>query len=132
MPKASSELNSQYYEPVAIGPVAQADLTAALSAPATIAASGNWKSGVISADGYKAMAVGVTLSQAGNLKLTRYIDAAGTVQVTTPATQALTAGTAAVITITDGLPFQSFQIEIDNSGASQANVSGFACLLNAQ
>jgi hypothetical protein len=132
MPKVGSELSSQYFEPVAIGPVAQVDMSAALGAPATIAASSSWVSGVIPADGYKAIALAVTLSNAGTLKLTRYLDTAGTIAQGAAQTQALTAATPGNLNVNDGAPFQSFKVEIDNSGASVANVSGFACLLNAQ
>ncbi len=135
MPRVSNELNEQYYEPVCIGPIAQVDLSNSVTlgaAPATIAASGSWNSNVAITDGYKAIAAGVTSSQAGTLSVQRYLDTAGLVAQGAPVSVALSAGVAAVVNCMDGVPCQSFKVTITNSSGSVANITNFACLLNAQ
>lgn len=134
MPIVSNELNAQYWEPVAQGPVAQADITqwAGLPPlPATIAASGNYTSNVVISDGFKVIGVGVTSSQAGSISIQRYLDRAGLVTQGAPITAAITAATPAVANVADGLPFQSFKITISNTGGSVATISNVAVLLNA-
>ena len=134
MPQVSNELGTQYWEPVGTGPVAQADISAWTGLPppgATIAASSTYTSNVIVADGFKAIGIGVTSSQAGTITIQRYLDRAGNVPVGAPITAALTAATAQWCTSNDGVPFQSFKFSISNSGTSAANVSNFACVLNA-
>lgn len=73
MPYVSPERNASYWEPTCIGPIAQLDLSALSTVtgaiPATIAASGSFTSNLISADGFKALAAGVQLSQAGTIKI---------------------------------------------------------------
>jgi hypothetical protein len=135
MPQVSSELNAQYYEPVATGPVAQCDISAWAGLnpppPASIAASGNWTSGIIVADGYKAIAVGVLSSQAGAISIQRYLDRAGNVPQGPAISATITAAAAQVCNANDGAPFQSFKITITNTGTVAATLSNFACLLNA-
>lgn len=124
------------YVPHATGPIQQADLVAIAHAipsgapPASIAGSGNWKSGVIYANGYSKLTTAVTLSQAGTLKVTRYLDALGTI-VRDVTSQTLVASTQMIIDLIDGKPFQAFQVEIDNTSGSSGAVSGFSLLLTA-
>ena len=136
MPRVSNELDSQYWEPVATGPIAQADLTGSNTlgtAPSSIAASGTWTSNLLPTDGFKVIAVGVTSSQAGVLSVQRYLDTAGLVAQGPPITQAITAATPAVVNANDNAPAQSFKITITNTnGSSAATITNFACLLNAQ
>ncbi len=132
MPQASNQGVTQYYEPVAIGPVAQTLPVPPTPVPATIAAGATWDSGLINADGYKAIAVGVTLDQAGSLKLLRFIDGGGVVAQGAASTQALAAGAPGVLNVNDNLPFQSFRVQIQNSSAAVAHPGNFALLLNAQ
>jgi hypothetical protein len=134
MPQVSNELGSQYWEPVATGPVAQCDVSAWPGTPvppATIAAGGNFTSNVIVSDGFKAIAVGVLSSQAGAISIQRYLDRAGLVQQGAPISAVISAGVAQVCNSNDGLPFQSFKFVITNTGSAVANLSNFACLLNA-
>jgi hypothetical protein len=134
MPRVSNEINTQYWEPVAQGPIAQADLSTAgeLALPATIAASGNYTSPVLPADGFKMIAAAVTSTQNGQISIQRYIDAAGQVAQGAPLSTAITGGTPAVVNAgADNLPFQSFMLKITNTGASTATLSNFALLLNA-
>lgn len=134
MPQVSTELNTQYWEPVAAGPVAQADISAWSglgTVPTTIAAAGSWVSNVAPSDGFKAIAVAVLSSQAGAVSIQRYVDKAGTLPQGAPVSAAITAATPQVCNSNDGLPFQSFKITITNTGTSAANLTGFACLLNA-
>ena len=135
MPQISSELNSQYWEPVATGPVAQADISAWSGVggpPATIAAGANFTSPTIIADGFKLIAAAVTSTQAGAISVQRYIDRAGTIAQGAAVSTAITGGTPAVVNVgSDNLPFQSFVLKITNTGASTATISGFALLLNA-
>ena len=134
MPQVSNELNNQYWEPVGTGPVAQADISAWLGTPpppAAIAAAGSYASNLIVSDGFKAIAVGVLSSQNGAISIQRYLDRAGNVPQGPPISATITGGTAQVCNSNDGLPFQSFRLTITNTGASAANISNFACLLNA-
>jgi hypothetical protein len=135
MPQVSNELNNQYWEPFANGPVAQTDISAWTGLnpvpPATIAAAGNWTSAVIVADGFKAIGIGVLSTQAGAITIQRYLDRAGLVPVGSLLSAAITGGTAQSLTVNDGVPFQSFKASITNTGASPANISNFCCLLNA-
>ena len=137
MPIVSTELESQYWEPVGNGPVALVDLSAwpglSPSGPpgATIAASSSYQSGVIPSNGFKAIGIGVTLNQAGSITIQRFLDAAGNVPVGAPITAAITASTAQWATVNDGTPFRSFKFQISNSGTSAANISNFGCLLSA-
>jgi hypothetical protein len=136
VPFVSSEQNTQYYEPVAIGPVAQADMSSSPqlgAVPTTIAASGNWTSPVISSDGFKIVAAGVQLSvTGGSIQINRYVDKAGLVPVPgTVTATALTTTAGSYVTPNDGAPFQSFTVKI-TAPASAVNVSNFVLLLNAQ
>jgi hypothetical protein len=130
MSRLVTELESQYWEPVAQGPVAQADLSALLGVPATILTTVTWTSPVIYADGFKSIAAAVTLTQAGTIQVLPFIDAAGTIPQTAPVATVLAANVSNVNNMTSGLPFQSFQVAIHNTSGSTATVSGFACLLN--
>lgn len=131
MPRVSTELTSQYWEPVANGPVAQADLTVSAAIPASVAAGTPWKSPVLYADGFKLIAVGATLAQAGTISVQRYLDAAGTVPQGPAVSATLAANTAGVVNVVDGVPFQSFTVTITNTGSGSAALTAFAVLLNA-
>jgi hypothetical protein len=131
------ELAAQYWEPVAQGPVAQADLStwAGLSAAgppaATLGAAGTYQSGVIPAPGWKGIAIGVKSSQTGAITIQRFMDKAGLVPVGAPITASLVANTANWVNVDDGVPYQSFSFSITNTGGATANLSNFCCLLNA-
>lgn len=134
MPQSSTELNTQYYEPVANGPVAQADISSWAgigTVPTTIAASGNFTSNVIYADGYKVVACAALSSQVGAITIQRYVDKAGTLPQGAAISATITGGTAQVANANDGLPFQSFKVAITNTSGSVANLTGFCLLLNA-
>jgi hypothetical protein len=134
MPQVSNELGSQYWEPVATGPVAQCDISAWPGTPvppAQIAAQSSFTSNVIVSDGFKAIAVGVLSTKAGSISIQRYLDRAGLVPQGAPITAAITAATAQVCNSNDGLPFQSFKFTIANTESAVANLTNFACLLNA-
>lgn len=104
----------------------------AIGMTGTIGAGGTLTSAVFPTFGCENFALGVTLSQAGTLSLTRYIDAAGTVANGAAVTQALTAATAGVVNINDGRAAQSARLSIINSGGVAATVSGFAGLMQAK
>ena len=133
MPLVSNELGSQYYEPFANGPNAQVDLSAwqYVQPSGTIAAAGNFTSGVLPGDGFRYISVGLTSSQNGSLQIQRYLDAAGTVAQGAAVTQTLTAATAAVLNVNDGLIFRSFTIKITNTGGSPATITNFAFLMSS-
>lgn len=122
--------NTGFLDIRSVGPVAQA-IPVIDPLPTTIAAGGQWQSAILPADGFKALAVGVTSSQAGDLSVQRFIDTAGAVLQGTSTTQPLTAGAAGTVSIADGAPFASFQITITNTGSLAATVTNFATLLNA-
>ncbi len=136
MPLVSNELLSQYWEPVATGPRAVADVSAmsviaGLLATGAVPATGNWTSSAIPADGFVNVSIGLTSSQAGLIVFQRYLDQAGTIAQGAPITVALAAGVAAVLNATDQLIFRSFTLEVTNSGGSAATITNFAFLLMA-
>lgn len=131
------ELNTQYWEPVAQGPIAQVDLSASTIISAnpptvgTIPASGNYTSNVIPSDGFKSIGVGCTSSQVGAITIQRYLDKAGLVPVGALISAALVAATPQWATINDGLPFQSFKVSITNTGGGAATITNFGLLMGA-
>jgi len=139
MPLVSPERSSQYWEPVAGGPVAQADYSTAIyaSPQGTIPLSSNFTSALIPADGFKFITVAATSTQAGAINIQTYVDAAGTIKqtpATVPtATAVLTAATPQVLNYNGSLfPFQSFTVQITNSsGTTAATVTGYELLLTA-
>lgn len=128
MSQAGSESNTAYVTPRGVGPVLQNNPTPPTPAPATIAAAGTWVSGVIPSDGYKALAVGATLSQAGSISIQRYLDVAGLIPVGAPITAALVASTPNAATVNDGVAYAAFQITITNSGGSTGNLTNVGIL----
>lgn len=143
MPNTGTEATGQYWEPFAVGPVAQVDLVSsdpgllnpgagnALPTIGTISAAGNWTSAVVYADGFKAIGVGAKSTQTGAINIQRYLDRAGLVPIGAVLTAALLANTAQWLSANDGVPFQSFTIQITNTGGSAATVTNFAALLSA-
>jgi hypothetical protein len=100
--------------------------------PATIAASGNVTSNLIYSDGMQVAAIGVTSSQTGVITVQRYLDDAGTAKQGAALTANLTAATAQVLNITDGVAFASFTVNISNTGGSTANLTNLAILLQGK
>ncbi len=93
------------------GPLAQVFLTAAqlgLTVPGT--------SPLILSGGYPKLAICATNSVSGSISIQRYIDQSGTIPQGAPLTLALTAATAGVLNVTDGVPFQSFTVTISGAG----------------
>lgn len=100
--------------------------------PATIAASGNWNSGAISASGLNAIAATAKLTQTGQLVLQRYIDAAGTIPIGSDETVAMTANTLTSAYIAnDGVPFASFSVQVNNTSGSTGTLSMVGILATA-
>ena len=115
-----------------VGSAAQILLTpAAIGLGTSIAASGSNLSGIISTNGYKAFAFGVTSSQAGTVSIQRYLDAAATIPQGAPLTTSLTAATPAVVNATDGVPFQSAIVTVTNSGTVAATLTNTGLLLQS-
>lgn len=142
MPLVGTEATGQYWEPVSNGPVAQVAFISdpnsdkALFGPTLpttgqIAAGNNWLSIPVIADGFKAIAVGAKSTQVGAINIQRYLDRAGQVPVGAVITAALVANTAQWATVNDGIPFQSFTVQITNTSGSPATVTNFEVLLNA-
>ena len=135
MPLVSNESESQYWEPMARGPVAQLDLTARL--PATVAATGNFTA-LYNGDGYGQITLGLTSSQAGLVTIQRYLDIAGTIlnpsAAFTPV--AIVVATPLIVnvgqTAVDNLAYRSFKIIITNSSGTIANLTAVALVLLAQ
>ena len=99
--------------------------------PATIAKSASYTSGIIACQGYNAIAVSANIDQAGSLSLQRYIDAAGTIPIGTPITQALTSTVLGTVFANDGQPWSSFQVTVTNSsGSTAANLTQFEILIS--
>ena len=131
MPWADLEQNGGFIEPFAVGPVMQAVPVPQNAPPGTIAAAGTFDLGLMNSDGYKVLAVGATLSNAGSIVVQRYIDPNGTVPQGAAVTGALVATTAAILNINDGLPFATFDVKIVNGGSTGATLTNFGMLLNA-
>lgn len=127
----STNSSAEYFVPQAVGPCIQVFPVLPVALPASIAAAASWQSGIINGDGFPKIVCGVTLSQAGTLSIQRYIDQAGLVPVGVPTSVTLVAGTSNAVTITDGIPFGSFQVTIANTGGAAATPSAFALLVNA-
>ena len=90
---------------------------------------GNILSPVIPAPGWQKGAVGLTSTQAGQISVQRYIDAAGTVPVGAPLTAALVATVANWVSWQDGVPYGSFRITVTNTGGAPATLTNVAVLL---
>ena len=134
MPKGSTELGTEYWQPSTTGPVIQTDLTTWAGTPpvpSTIAAAGNYTSNVIYADGFRTLAAAVTSSQAGAISIQRYLDLAGLVPQGPAISASLVAATPQVVNVSDGLAFQSFKVTITNTGGSTANITNFGLLMNS-
>ena len=133
MPK-STNYGEQPGLEVAIGPVVQQPVPSGVHGLAgTIAASGSTVSNLLFADGYKALAVGATSTQNGQISVQRYLDDAGQVAQGAPVTSPLTANTPGVVNITDGQPFSAYKVTITNSsGSTAATLSNVAILQQAQ
>lgn len=130
MPRVSSQTTSGYWEPEAVGPVAQCDYSSLV--PGTLAGGGSFDTGIIYADGFKAIAIGVLMSQAGTLSIQRFLDAAGKIPQGAVVTQAVTANAPAVLNVNDNLPFNYVQVKIINGAAGAvATLAAAAILLNA-
>ncbi len=102
---------SDTHLPVDLGPVLQAYYTAAelgLTAPGT--------SPLIQSNGYPNISVTATNSVAGTLVVQRYFDAAGTIPQGAAISVSLSAGVAGVLNSNDGVPFQSFTVQITGAG----------------
>lgn len=98
----------------------------------TIGAGGTLTSLLFPTFGCKALAFGGTLSQAGTLVLSRFIDQAGSISAAPDITVNLAVATPGVMIVNDGLPVQTAKIKFVNAGGSAANLTGFAGLLQAQ
>ncbi|WP_293857239.1 hypothetical protein [uncultured Alsobacter sp.] len=130
MPFVSSQQLSGFWEPGAYGPVVQC-YPAAVAPGASIPASSSYDSGILCADGFKAIGAAIKMNQAGTLTITRYLDAAGALPQGAPSSVAITANTQATLNITDNLPFAYFRVQIANSAGSVATIANFAFLMNA-
>lgn len=118
--------------PFAVGPVLQFYPTPPTPFPATIAISDTWQSGIINADGFKAISVGVTSTQAGTLTIQRYVDQDGQVPVGAAITASIAASTPQWADVNDGVAFGSFQVSVSNgSGSAVATVSNISILQSA-
>lgn len=135
MPLVSPERSAQYWEPVAGGPVAQADLSSATyaSPQGTVPTTTPWyTSSVINADGFKFITVAATSSQAGAINVQLYVDATGTIKQGAVQTVAVLAATPVVLNVNASTtPFQSFTVQITNTGGSPANITNYALLMTA-
>lgn len=122
MSLVSTNLNAN--TPVDMGAVLQCALApSAIGLGLSILASGNVQSNVIINNGFKNFTFALTSSQNGSVSIQRYADQAGTIPVSTAITATLTANTANDAHSTDGIPYQSLIITVNNSGGSTATIS---------
>lgn len=100
------------------------------NAPASsIAAGGNWNSGVIPANGFPAILVAANSNQTGAIEIQRYADLAGTLAVGNQITAALSGTASNYAGVNDGLPWITFVVIITNTGGVVATLSGLTILL---
>lgn len=102
--------------------------------PATlVATTGSWTSGVIFADGFKSISVGVISTGAGAVTIQRWVDITGNIAQGTLASATLVANTANVVSVgqTDNLPFIGFTVTITNTSGSTATLTQVSFLMNA-
>jgi hypothetical protein len=92
--------------------------------PAQIPASGNAVSNTINTNGLTHGSVGLKSTQAGNLSVQRYADAAGVVPLSTAVSVAILANTPVSVGWSDGLPCGSIIVTVTNSsGTTAANLT---------
>lgn len=121
------------HTPFDVGPAVQVAVnTTNLGLAATINASSNINSSIVLTNGYRVFSFFGTSTQAGTISIQRYADAAGTIKQGSALTGSLTANTAAIVSTSDTLPFQSLQINITNSsGSTAATLSNVLLLLQS-
>lgn len=128
----ASEANGGFVQTLSQGGMAQINQANIPNpAPASIAASSSWDSGLIRSDGWRYLSVGVTMSTAGSLVITRYVDVAGA--IARPAsTTSIVAATPLLVDIGSDLkPFQAFRVVVNNTALTAGAVSGFTLLMSA-
>lgn len=122
----------EVHTPFDAGPVLQVALKPAdINLATTVPAGQSVTSQLIPASGYKVLAFAVKSTQAGNITIQRYLDAAGTIPQGAALTTAITANTDTVLNNNDNHPFQSFTVQVSNSGASDATLTDTLLLLQA-
>lgn len=126
-------ISSQACTPFSIGPalvcyLSAADIGLLTSVPASDEVSATYFVG-----GWKKISVGLTSTQAGTLKIARFLDKNGDIPQdnNNDFEIPLTADTAANLNIADGKPCQLIEITVTNSSGSIATLSQFALLLQA-
>lgn len=92
---------------------------------------GQVQSGVVKANGFKGLAVGVKSTQIGALNVQRFIDEAGTIPVGAVLTAALAANVSNWVSVNDGQPFAALQITVTNTSGTNATLSAFGILLQS-
>jgi hypothetical protein len=96
--------------------------------PATIAGNTTWSSGVILAGNADSIVACATLSQSGDLIVSRYLDAAGTILIDTN-NSGMTAATPTTVKLSDFTPFLSFVVSIQNTSGSTGTLSNAGILV---
>lgn len=119
--------------PYDVGPTVQFGFPTAssLGLNASVAATSNVQSNLILSNGYKSFSFAVTSTQAGSISVQRYLDQAGTIPQGAALTASLTASTQGIVNSTDGVPFQSLKITVNNTAASAATLSNPYLLLQS-
>lgn len=94
--------------------------------PATILAGATYDTGIIPvrAPGLTAT---VKMDKAGNLRVLRYFDLAGTILIDTT-TQAIVANTQETITLADGVPYRAYKVTVENTAITVATVANIGIL----
>jgi hypothetical protein len=136
MPWVSAELNSSFFDIAGQGPLAQSAIVQDVVpyGPTTIAAAGNYSTGIIVSDGYKVVAVAITSTTAGALNIQRYLDREGTIPVTAVLSTPIVATTPLIVIVNgsvDNLPFASFSIVVTNTSGGTGTINKFYCLLQS-
>lgn len=119
--------------PYDVGPTVQFGFPTATSIglATAVGASGSVQSNLILSNGYKSFAFAVTSTQAGSVSVQRYLDQAGSIPQGAALTVSLTANNQGIVNATDGVPFQSLKITVNNTAGSAATLSNPYLLLQA-
>lgn len=127
----ASGVDGAFQQPFSQGGVSQVIQPAIpVPVPSSIAAGGNWNSGLIFADGFRYLSIGVTSSQPGTIVIQQYLDMSGSV-ARTPISTALVAATPLIVDVADLKPFVTFTLAITIPGGTPGAITGFAVLMGA-
>lgn len=132
----------QLYSPAGLAQVLYPDNPFPVLLPTTLAAGATWNSGLIYAEGYRNITVGILMTQAGTLSINLYLDLLGTMpRVVTGSPFTIVANTLLITDIPPAPtqaapnpyqpPFVTMSLAIANTAVSDATLSKMQLILQA-